>query len=274
MSASTTTCAQSCSAQLRALDRSPSACNARLPSYAHHTFDIRDCGALESLFAHYGADVSLVVHAAAQPSHDFAARDPDLDFTVNADATRNILKATSRFAPDAVFIFVSTNKVYGEHPNALPFIDRDTRWDVAPDHKYVNGIDETMSIDQSARSLFGVSKTAADLYVQEYGFCFDLQTACFRCGCLSGPQHAGAELHGFLSYLMRCTLTEQPYTVFGHQGKQVRDNLHSHDLVRAFDAFFRRAPSVEPSSTWVADGPATARCWKPSNLANRFATAN
>ena len=203
--------------------------------------DIRDRDAVDQVFARQARAIELVVHTAAQPSHDWAASDPHTDFGVNATGTLNLLEATRRHAPDAAFIFTSTNKVYGNLPNTLPLVDLDTRVDLPDDHRWFGGVDTTMSIDRSTHSLFGVSKTAADLLVQEYGRYFHMPTVCFRGGCLTGPSHAGARLHGFLSYLMRCTVTGHPYTVYGYAGKQVRDNIHSADVVAAFDAF-RRAP--------------------------------
>ena len=210
-----------------------------LDNYAHREADIRDEQAVEAIFREYGTDITLVVHAAAQPSHDWAASEPLTDFTVNANGTLVILECARKFCPDAVFIFLSTNKVYGDTPNHLPLVEDETRWEVDPSHAYYGGIDETMSIDNSKHSLFGVSKAAADLMVQEYGRYFGMKTACFRGGCLTGPNHSGAKLHGFLSYLMRCSVTGDPYTVFGYKGKQVRDNIHSHDLVSAFHHFYR-----------------------------------
>lgn len=207
--------------------------------YRHVSADIRDQDAIESLFRSVGSELALVVHTAAQPSHDWAAREPHTDFTVNANGTLNMLEATRQFAPDAVFIFTSTNKVYGDTPNRLPLVERDLRWEISPDHTYANGIREDMSIDQTLHSLFGASKVAADVVVQEYGRYFDLQTACFRGGCLTGPNHSGTQLHGFLAYLVKCATTGAPYTVFGYKGKQVRDNIHSVDLINAFDHFFR-----------------------------------
>jgi CDP-paratose 2-epimerase len=207
--------------------------------YRHVDEDIRDLKAMDRLFARFGPSISLVIHAAAQPSHDWAARDPQTDFTVNAQGTLNLLDATRRFAPRAVFIFLSTNKVYGDTPNRLPLVEEETRWEIARDHPYWPGIPETMSIDHTLHSLFGASKVAADVLVQEYGRYFGMATACFRGGCLTGPNHSGAELHGFLAYLMKCTVTGTPYTVFGYRGKQVRDNIHSSDLVSALDAFYR-----------------------------------
>lgn len=210
------------------------------PNFRHLDADIRDRGAMDQVFAEYGTDISLVVHTAAQPSHDWAAQDPHTDFGVNAVGTLVLLEATRRWCPDAVFIFTSTNKVYGDRPNALPLIEMETRWEVEPSHPSAeHGIDESMSIDTTKHSLFGVSKAAADLLVQEYGRYFGLKTAALRGGCLTGPAHSGTELHGFLAYLMKCTATGQPYRVFGYQGKQVRDNLHSDDLVQAFDEIYR-----------------------------------
>jgi CDP-paratose 2-epimerase len=202
--------------------------------YRHLDLDIRDQPQVERVFRHYGPSIDLVVHTAAQPSHDWAAREPLTDFTVNANGTLVLLEATRRFCPDAVFIFTSTNKVYGDRPNTLPLIEQETRWEIERSHPCWEGIDETMSIDASTHSLFGASKTAADLLVQEYGRYFQLRTACFRGGCLTGPNHSGTALHGFLAYLMKCVCTDTPYTVYGYEGKQVRDNLHSADLVSAF----------------------------------------
>ncbi len=199
--------------------------------------DIRDTDAVERVFAEHRGSLELVIHTAAQPSHDWAASDPQTDFAVNANGTLNLLDATRRHAPEATFIFCSTNKVYGDLPNALPLVENPRRLELPSDHRYFRGIDTSMSIDSSTHSLFGVSKAAADLLVQEYGRYFDLPTVCFRGGCLTGPNHAGTRLHGFLSYLMRCTMTGEPYTVFGYGGRQVRDNIHSADLVAAFAAF-------------------------------------
>lgn len=210
-----------------------------LTSFDHFSEDIRNQDAIANIFRRYGDTISLVIHTAAQPSHDWAARDPQTDFTVNANGTLNLLDATRIYSPSAVFIFTSTNKVYGDRPNSLPLVERDTRWEISPDHPYSHGIPEDMSIDQTLHSLFGASKVAADILVQEYGRYFAMRTACFRGGCLTGPNHSGTQLHGFLSYLMKCTLTGTPYTVFGYKGKQVRDNIHSADLVAAFDAFFQ-----------------------------------
>jgi CDP-paratose 2-epimerase len=199
--------------------------------------DIRDADGVLRLFERIGGALAAVIHTAAQPSHDWAASDPQTDFGVNANGTLNLLEATRRVQPAATFIFTSTNKVYGDTPNFLPLEDRGERLELPEDHRYFGGIDTSMSIDGSMHSLFGVSKAAADLMVQEYGRYFDMPTVCFRGGCLTGPSHAGAKLHGFLSYLMRCAVTGEPYTVFGYDGKQVRDNIHSNDVVSAFEAF-------------------------------------
>ncbi len=213
--------------------------------YAHRDVDIRDAEAVADVFRDYGEDITLVIHAAAQPSHDWAAGDPFTDFTVNANGTLTLLESTRRHCPEAVFIFLSTNKVYGDTPNHLPLVEEACRWEVDPEHPFHAGIDETMSIDQSKHSLFGASKVAADVLVQEYGRYFGMKTACFRGGCLTGPDHSGAKLHGFLSYLMKCAVTGEPYTIFGYKGKQVRDNIHSYDLVNAFYHFYRAPRSGE-----------------------------
>jgi CDP-paratose 2-epimerase len=203
------------------------------------SLDIRDREEIESLFERSAAELEIVVHAAAQPSHDWAAREPHTDFSVNATGTLNLLEATRQHAPGASFVFISTNKVYGDLPNDLPLVERETRLELPSDHRYFGGIDTSMSIDRSTHSLFGVSKAAADLLVQEYGRYFEMPTVCFRCGCITGPEHAGAVLHGFLAYLMKATVTGTPYTVFGYGAKQVRDNLHGDDLADACLAFHR-----------------------------------
>ena len=211
--------------------------------YRHNDMDIRDAAAMDKLFAQYGADITVVIHTAAQPSHDWAALDPFTDFTVNANGTMSLLEATRKHAPKAAFIYTSTNKVYGDTPNRLPLHEEKTRWEIDPKHAYAGGIPEEMSVDHTLHSLFGCSKLAADVMVQEYGRYFGMQTACFRGGCLTGPNHSGTKLHGFLAYLMKCTVTRTPYTVFGYGGKQVRDNIHSADLIAAFEAF-TKAPRV------------------------------
>ncbi|RJR35896.1 MAG: NAD-dependent epimerase/dehydratase family protein, partial [Desulfobacteraceae bacterium] len=217
-----------------------------LNHYIHYNVDIRNYGALQAIFQEYGSDIKLVVHCAAQPSHDWACREPLTDFTINANGTLHLLELTRLFSPDAPFLFTSTNKVYGDAPNLLPHIELETRWEIEPTHKYApNGIDETMPIDQSKHSLFGASKVSADVMVQEYGRYWGLKTACFRGGCLTGPGHSGAELHGFLSYLMKCALTGDQYKIFGYKGKQVRDNIHATDLVECFYHFYRKPRSGE-----------------------------
>jgi CDP-paratose 2-epimerase len=212
--------------------------NAHADSFSAIPADIRDFAALRKVFEGAGG-VDLVVHAAAQPSHDWAAREPFTDFGVNAQGTLNLLEATRQFAPEAVFIFTSTNKVYGDTPNRLPLVEQATRWECVEGPYAEKGIDETMSIDQATHSLFGASKVAADVLVQEYGRYFGMKTGVFRGGCLTGPRHSGAELHGFLAYLMKCAATGREYRIFGHKGKQVRDNIHSADLVSAFEQFIR-----------------------------------
>lgn len=211
--------------------------------YTHINADIRDYAAIERVFARYGKAITLVIHTAAQPSHDWAAREPLTDFGVNATGTLHLLEATRQHAPGAVFIFTSTNKVYGDTPNRLPLVEQALRYELPEDHAYYGGIREDMAIDHTLHSIFGVGKVAADVMVQEYGRYFGLQTACFRGGCLTGPHHSGAQLHGFLAYLMKCAVTQTPYTVFGYKAKQVRDNIHSADLISAFEQVYR-APRV------------------------------
>ncbi len=217
-----------------------------LPGYSHRSTDIRDEAGLARIFSHFGRDVVAVIHAAAQPSHDWSARDPRTDFSVNAVGTLNLLEQTREHCPEAAFVFVSTNKVYGDLPNLLPLEERETRFELPASQRYgEHGIDESMPIDQSMKSPFGASKAAADLLVQEYGRYFGLHTGIFRGGCLTGPDHSGAELHGFLAYLVRCAVTGTAYTVHGHRGKQVRDNIHAEDLARAFWHFVQRPRSGE-----------------------------
>ncbi len=209
------------------------------PQYLHFSVDIRNATQINQIFNQFGSEISLIIHTAAQPSHDWAARDPQRDFSVNANGTLNLLEATRQFCPEAVFIFTSTNKVYGDRPNMLPLVEQETRWEIDPAHPYQNGVPEDMSIDRCLHSLFGASKVAADILVQEYGRYFGLKSGVFRGGCLTGPNHSGTQLHGFLSYLMSCAIQRTPYTVFGYKGKQVRDNIHSYDLIRAFDCFYQ-----------------------------------
>lgn len=208
-------------------------------SYQHEDIDVRDRDAVAQLFRRYGRAISLVIHAAAQPSHDWAARDPFTDFDINAGGTLNLLEQTRLHAPEAPFIFTSTNKVYGDRPNALPLDEKEARWEIDPNHPYAGGITEDMSVDHTLHSVFGASKLAADMMVQEYGRYFGMATACFRGGTLTGPAHAATELHGFLGYVVRCAMTGTPYTIYGYRGKQVRDAIHSSDLVAAFEEFWR-----------------------------------
>lgn len=213
-------------------------------SYRHHSIDVRDWDAVDKLFRSLSKGISFIIHAAAQPSHDWAAREPLTDFSVNALGTLHMLEATRRHAPEAAFAFLSTNKVYGDAPNELPLVEHETRWELAADHPYfARGINENMRLDQSTHSVFGVSKVAGDVMVQEYGRYFGLKTACFRGGCLTGSGHSGAQLHGFLAYLMKCTVVGDKYMIFGYKGKQVRDNIHSRDLVTALWSFCRRPTS-------------------------------
>ncbi len=210
-----------------------------IESFTHYAEDIRDFDAMKRIFEEYASDIELIIHTAAQPSHDWAARDPITDFGVNANGTLNLLQCTRELCPKAVFIFTSTNKVYGDRPNSLPLVELDARWEIEESHPYYPGISEDMSIDNCTHSVFGASKVAADVMVQEYGRYFDIPTACFRGGCLTGPGHSGAELHGFLAYLMKCCVIGRQYQIFGYKGKQVRDNIHSYDLIQAFDQFYR-----------------------------------
>lgn len=228
-------------------------------NYKPYDIDIRDYGKLEEIFKQYGTDIKIVVHTAAQPSHDWAAKEPITDFTINANGTLNFLELTRLHCPGAVFIFTSTNKVYGDTPNFLPLVELDKRWEIAESHHfYQHGIDENMSIDNSKHSVFGASKVAADVMVQEYGKYFDMKTAIFRGGCLTGPQHSGAKLHGFLSYLMKCAITGDHYTIFGYKGKQVRDNIHAWDLVNMFWHFYENPQSG--GQVYNAGGGRFANC--------------
>jgi CDP-paratose 2-epimerase len=231
---------------------------AKNQNYKHYHTDIRDFAAIEQIFKEYGNDIKLVIHAAAQPSHDWAAREPFTDFSINATGTLNMLEATRLHSPKAVFIFTSTNKVYGDNPNFLPLVELETRWEIDQNHSYYkNGIDELHSIDHTTHSVFGASKAAADIMVQEYGRYFNMNTGVFRGGCLTGPNHSGAQLHGFLAYLMKCAITETPYTVFGYKGKQVRDNIHSYDLVNMFWHYYQNPRQGE---AYNAGGSRHANC--------------
>lgn len=215
------------------------------PAYTHYDVDIRDRDRLGEIFRGYGRNIAVVIHTAAQPSHDWAVKEPFTDFDVNAVGTLNVLEHTRRYAIEAPFIHCSTNKVYGDRPNDLPLVECETRYEIAPGHPYEQGITEDMPIDTCLHSIFGASKVAADVMVQEYGRYFDMKTACFRGGTLTGPAHSAAELHGFLAYVMRCAMERRTYRIFGYQGKMVRDAIHSHDVVSAFEAFFREPRSAE-----------------------------
>ena len=209
-------------------------------AYNHINIDITS-KKLNEVFEKYGNNIKLIIHTAAQPSHDWAATNPYLDFNVNAYGTLHLLENTRKYCKDAVFIFTSTNKVYGDRPNYLPLKEKRFRYEIDKKHIfYKKGINESMSIDQTTHSLFGVSKSAADLLVQEYGKYFNLKTVTFRGGCLTGESHSGAQLHGFLSYLVKSILSGKEYSIFGYKGKQVRDNIHSMDVVNAFDQFLNK----------------------------------
>lgn len=205
-----------------------------IKGFVHHEVDIRDRQGVLNLIDSLRPDA--IVHTAAQPSHDLAAKIPFDDFDTNAVGTLNLLEATRQFTPNAPFVHLSTNKVYGDAPNEIPMLELDSRWDYA-DPNYENGIPETFRIDQSKHSLFGASKVASDIMVQEYGRYFGLKTCCLRGGCLTGPNHSGVELHGFLSYLVKSNLEERTYKIYGYKGKQVRDNIHSYDVARFIEEF-------------------------------------
>jgi CDP-paratose 2-epimerase len=230
----------------------------QLKRFRHHNLDIRDKTGIESLLRELGSRVKVVIHTAAQPSHDWAAKEPYTDFSVNAEGTLVMLESARKYCPEAPFLFTSTNKVYGDTPNELPLIETELRWELDPTHRWAkHGIDETMSIDQSKHSIFGASKVAADVLVQEYGRYFGMNTVVFRGGCLTGPAHSGAELHGFLAYLVKCVITGKPYTIFGYKGKQVRDNIHSYDLVNAFWHYFK---SPKPGAVYNMGGSRHSNC--------------
>jgi len=226
-------------------------------AYTHHEVDIRDRNALAGLFGRYGHDIAVVIHTAAQPSHDWAVRDPFTDFDVNAGGTLNVLQNVREHCPEAPVIHCSTNKVYGDRPNSLPLIEQATRWEVEPGHPYAGGITEDMPIDACLHSVFGASKVAADVMVQEYGRYFGIRTVCFRGGTLTGPAHSATELHGFLGYLMRCNMERRTYKIFGYKGKMVRDAIHSHDVIAAFEAFFR---DPRPAAVYNLGGGRHSNC--------------
>ena len=211
-----------------------------LKDYTHYNVDIRNYKLLAKIFLKYKKNIAVIIHCAAQPSHDWAKNKPLIDFDINARGTLNIIELTKNYCPDIPFIFMSTNKVYGDNPNFLPLIEKKTRWDIKKNHKYHNGIDESMSIDHCTHSFFGASKVYSDLIVQEYGKNIGLKTVCFRAGCITGPNHSGAKLHGFLSYLVKASLKTKKYFLIGYKGKQVRDNIHSHDLVSCFWEFYKK----------------------------------
>ncbi len=214
-----------------------------IKNYYHYNVDIRNFEALKKIFKKYGKKIKIIIHCAAQPSHDWAKNKPFIDFEINSKGTLNLLDLTRRYCPESPFIFMSTNKVYGDNPNFLPIIEKPSRWEISNKHKFRNGIDESMSIDNCTHSFFGASKTYADLIVQEYGKNFGLKTTCFRAGCITGPNHSGAMLHGFLSYLVKISLKRKKYTLIGFKGKQVRDNIHSSDLVSCFWEYYKK-PTV------------------------------
>ena len=208
--------------------------------YLHHNLDIRNSNGIEKIFKKYKKKISIIIHCAAQPSHDYGKNFPKLDFDVNAFGTLNLLELTKKYCSDAVFIFMSTNKVYGDNPNKLKFIEKKDRWELSKKNPFYNGITENFSIDECTHSFFGVSKTYADLIVQEYGNNVGLKTVCFRAGCITGPNHQGVPLHGFLSYLVKNCYEKKEYDVIGYKGKQVRDNLHSLDLVNCFWEYYKK----------------------------------
>ena len=213
--------------------------------FKHYNTDIRNYDGLEKIYKKFKKNISLIIHCAAQPSHDYGKNFPILDFNVNGAGTLNLLELTKKHCPNTPFIFMSTNKVYGDNPNRLNIIEKKNRWELKNNDKYFRGIDEKFSIDSCTHSFFGVSKTYADLIVQEYGKNVGLKTVCFRGGCLTGPNHSGAKLHGFLSYLVKISLAKKKYSLIGYKGKQVRDNLHSYDLVNAFWEYFKKPTKGE-----------------------------
>ena len=226
-------------------------------NYTHKNIDIRNYSALENIFKKYKNSIKLVIHSAAQPSHDWAKTKPFVDFGINALGTLNILNLTNKYSSNASFIFMSTNKVYGDNPNLLPLQELKSRWEISKKHKYFRGINESMNIDNCIHSFFGASKSYADLIVQEYGKNEKLKTVSFRAGCITGPNHSGAKLHGFLSYLVKSSLVKKTYSIFGYKGKQVRDNIHSHDLVECFWNYFKKPKTGE---VYNIGGGRTSNC--------------
>ena len=217
----------------------------RNKNFKNLNLDVRNYKKLKKIFKKYSSNISLIIHCAAQPSHDYGKENPIIDFNVNATGTLNLLELTRKYCPDSPFIFMSTNKVYGDNPNKLKLIEKSNRWELTKKNKYFKGIDENFSIDHCTHSFFGVSKTYADLIVQEYGNNVGLKTVCFRAGCITGPNHSGTKLHGFLSYLVKSSLSKKKYTIIGYKGKQVRDNLHSFDLVNCFWEFYKKPKKGE-----------------------------
>ena len=211
-----------------------------IKNYYHFNADIRNYNSIKKIFIKFKKKISVIIHCAAQPSHDWAKDNAFTDFDINAKGTLNLLELTKKYCPNSPFIFMSTNKVYGDNPNKLPLVEMKTRWEIKKSHKFFDGIDETMSVDNCTHSFFGASKAYADLIVQEYGKNVGLKTACFRAGCITGPNHSGAKLHGFLSYLVKASLKLKQYTLIGYKGKQVRDNIHSFDLVNCFWEFYKK----------------------------------
>ena len=217
----------------------------RNKKFKNVNLDIRNDNGIKKIFKKYKRNISLVIHCAAQPSHDYGKNFPKIDFNVNATGTLNLLEATKNYCPEAPFIFMSTNKVYGDNPNKLNIFEKKVRWELKSSDKYFKGIDENFPIDHCTHSFFGVSKTYADLIVQEYGKNVGLKTVSFRAGCITGPNHSGAKLHGFLSYLVKASLKKKHYSLIGYKGKQVRDNIHSHDLVNCFWEFYKKPKKGE-----------------------------
>ena len=228
-----------------------------IKNYEHFNIDVRNYNSLKKVFLKYKKNIKVIIHAAAQPSHDWAKNKPFIDFDINAKGTLNLLELTRIYCSDAPFIFMSTNKIYGDNPNYLPLIEKKTRWEIKINHHYYNGIDESMSIDNCTHSFFGASKSYADLIVQEYGKNIGLKTVCFRAGCITGPNHSGAKLHGFLSYLVKASLKSKFYTLIGYKGKQVRDNIHSQDLVSCFWEYFK---SPRKGEVYNAGGGRFSNC--------------
>ena len=219
--------------------------NLKKKNFIHINADIRDKNKITKIFQKYKSNIKVIIHAAAQPSHDWAIKEPHTDFTVNANGTLNLLELTRNFCNKASFIYVSTNKVYGDNPNSLPLVEKKTRYELKKNHSFYKGISEEMSIDNCTHSLFGVSKLAADLLVQEYGKNIGMNTVCFRAGCITGTNHSSAELHGFLSYLVKRSLKQKYYKIIGYKGKQVRDNIHAYDLVQCFWEYYKNPKKGE-----------------------------